>query len=274
MIHYYRDIAVFCDSSDKGKNAIHHAARIAQRFSAHLIGIYGTTRPVSRASDGFVRGSRAISHVLIRRRKEEEQKILEAGHEFADTTRQYSISSEFRIVWHDTINDDNVARTLHSDMIVSPAGWSAEHLLLTNGIPVLIIPDDWKDREIGTRILVGWNRSREARRAISDAMAFMHSATKTTLLTVTNNKNENIFEEAPGLNMSEHLQRHDISVTLENIVSQGQSINDEILNHAHDIDANLLVIGAYSRPRTSEILFGGTTRSLLSQAQIPMLISR
>lgn len=274
MIHSYRDIAVFCDSSDKGKNAIHHAARIAQRFNAHLIGIYGTSRPASRASDGFVRGSRAISHMLIRKRKEEEQKILDAGHEFANTTREYSISSEFRIVWRDTINENNVVRTLHSDMIISPVGWTAEHLLLTNGIPVLIIPDNWRDGEIGTRILVGWNRSREARRAVNDAMPFMHTATKTTLLTVINNKNEDNFGETPGVNMVEHLKRHDISVSLENIVSQDKPISEVINNHADYIDANLLVIGAYSRPRASEILFGGTTRSLLSQTKIPMLISR
>src|SRR3546814_15897924 len=61
----------------------------------------------------------------------------------------------------------------------------------------------------------------------------------------------------------EHLSRHGARVEIANITSEGAPVADVILDQAAERDANLLVIGAYSHPRTTEILFGGVTRSLL-----------
>src|SRR3546814_11462783 len=72
----------------------------------------------------------------------------------------------------------------------------------------------------------------------------------------------------------EHLSRHGARVEIANITSEGAPVADVILDQAAERDANLLVIGAYSHPRTTEILFGGVTRSLLSSARVPLLISR
>ena len=279
----WRDIAVFLDASPEGEKIGRQAAELARRFNAHLIGVYG----VSRASQtdrfaGFARGTAAMSQVSATRRNEEERKILAAGHRFADLTREYGISSEFRIVWREGLEGDSVLRALQCDLIVSthpqpddlPASWSAEWLLLQTGTPVLLIPAAWQGETIGDHVVIAWNRSRESRRAVGDAMPFIRSAGRTSILTVDAALNVEHFGEDPGLNLRHHLSRHEVEADVANIDSQGAPVAEAIASWLAQNGGDLLIFGAYSRMRASELLFGGTTRSLLASAVAPMLISR
>lgn len=283
MLSYWRDIAVFLDASAAGESIGRHAARLAQRHKAHLVGVYGVSRDdAGHDAESYARGTQAIQEVIDRRRAADEQKILAAGRYLGDLSREYVISSEFRVVWSDGPKDDAPLRALHCDLIVSaqpqpaglPANWSAERLLLTTGIPVLLIPDGWAGEAVGDTVLIAWNRSREARRAVGDALPFLGAAQRVTVLVVDSDRNPEHFGESPGVNLAEHLSRHDAKVDLASISSKGAPIAEVILGQANERGADLLVIGAYSHPRTSELLFGGVTRSLLSGTRMPMLISR
>jgi nucleotide-binding universal stress UspA family protein len=219
---------------------------------------------------------------MARLRTADEQKVLDAGRSFADLSSEYDIGSEFRIVWRDAARDDTALQALHCDLIVSghpkprdlPDGWSAEQLLLTSGIPVLLVPNSWRAEPIGDVVLIAWNASREARRAVSDAMPFIGPAVSVTVLIIDGDRNPDRFGEDPGADILEHLARHGAHAQIQKVASQGAPIAEVILSHAAECGANLLVIGAYSHPRTAEILFGGVTRSLLSHTRIPLLISR
>src|SRR5690606_18631279 len=266
----------FFDASSAGEKVALHAAQLARQYEAHLVGVYGVSRmSESDRFAGHARGQ-AIGQVLERRRHEEEQKVLAAGRRFAELTNQFAISSELRIVWRDGIDNDAVLRTLHSDLIISthpkpddlPAGWSAERLLLRTGTPVLLIPQTWSGETIGSNILIAWNRSREARRAVNDAMPFISTAEKRTILTV------DALDHEPGTKLLQHLNRHNVEADIAKVESDGAPVADVIARQVAEKRINLLVFGAYSRPRTSELLFGGTTRSLLAIGSVPMLISR
>lgn len=280
----WRDIAVFLDGSPMGEKVGRHAARLADKHAAHLIGIYGVARPGSKGSyEGFARGQEAIRQVLERRQAAEEKKVLAVGRGFAELTRETGVSAEFRVVWNDGRDADSVLRALHCDLIVSahpkpsdlPASWSAQHLLLATGTPVLLVPDSLESESaIGDVVLIAWNRSREARRAVNDAMPFITAARKTVILTVDADRNPERFGDEPGSNLLEHLRRHGVAVDIVHTASTGAPVSEVIIQKAAEHGADLLVIGAYSRPRTSQFLFGGTTRSLLAEAGMPMLISR
>ncbi len=281
MLSTWRDIAVFLDASPSGEKIGRHAAALAKQHKAHLVGIYGVSRQSPQNhSEGFARGEAAIRQVLQRRREDEERKVLAAGHRFAELTSDYDISSEFRIVWRDRTDDDSVLRALHCDLIVAahprphdlPANWSAERLLLTTGTPVLLIPEGWTGESLGNHLLIAWNRSREARRAVNDAMPFILEAARTTILIIDSDHEH--FGDNPGSNLLEHLKRHDANAEVANIASDGTPVAEIIAREAARRGADLLVFGAYSRPRTTELLFGGTTRSLLAAASLPMFISR
>ncbi|MGD9865960.1 MAG: universal stress protein [Pseudodonghicola sp.] len=277
-----RDIAVFLDASSGGERIGTHAARIALEHDAHLIGIYGVTRDGAHAtSEGFARGEHAIRELVERRRLQDEKNALAAGRRFAEFAREHNISSEFRLVWQDGPDDDAVLRALHCDLVVAahprpeglPAGWSAERLLLTTGTPVLIVPQSWSYGEIGRNVIIAWNRSREARRAVNDAMPFIARAQTTTILTIDGEQDPDRFGEDPGANLAEHLRRHEVAAEVIHVSSEGVPVAEVIAREANERGADLLVFGAYSRSRTSELLFGGTTRTLLASHSIPLLVS-
>lgn len=281
MLSNWRDIAVFLDASPQGEKVRRDAALLAQQHKAHLIGVYGIKPLPSHPADGYARGG-AIREVIEEQLRAEEQQALVAGGWFGTFLQEYGVSSEFRVVWSDGPSSDSALRALHCDLVVAahpkpehlPRRWSAEHLLLVTGIPVLLIPTGWSGSAIGRHVVVAWNRSREARRAVNDAMPFIGTADDVTILVVDGDLDPDHFGENPGSNLLCHLSRHEARVHVAQVSSQGAPIAQVISAETHRRGADLLVVGAYSHSRSTEALFGGVTRSLLSDIRIPMFISR
>src|SRR3546814_11931662 len=95
-----RDIAVFRDASPAGIAIGRHAAKLAARHHAHLVGVYGVSRWEDRhAAESYARGPDAIREVIERRRKQEESKALEAGRCVSELAQEYGINAELRVVW-------------------------------------------------------------------------------------------------------------------------------------------------------------------------------
>lgn len=281
MLSNWRDIAVFLDASSRGETIGRDAARLAQQHNAHLIGIYGMKPLVSPPASSYARGG-AIREVIEEQRRSEERQALTAGRWFSEFLQEYAIGSEFRIVWSDGPDGDSALRALHCDLIVAthpklehlPAGWSAEQLLRITGIPVLLIPTAWRGDRVGRHVLIAWNRSREARRAVNDAMPFIAAADDVTILIVDGDRNPDRFGESPGSNLLGHLSRHEAKVQIAHVSSEGAPVAEVIVAEAIRRGADLLIVGASSRSRPAEALFGGVTRSLLSDSRSPMFISR
>lgn len=276
----WKDIAVFLDGTPAGERIGRHAAALSRAHGAHLVGVYGISHPEPVAPiESFARGGEAVGQVLERLRKADEEKTIAAGLGFAELVRTYGVSSEFRVVWRERENDDGALKNLHSDLIVAarpipadlPSTWSGQHLLLVSGAPVLLVPEGWPGETIGRHVVVAWNGSREARRAVNDAMPFLTSADRVTALIVAEGR---FSDERSGADLQRHLERHDVKADLRVEAASGVPIAQTIQSVCAELQADLLVIGAYSRPRTAEILFGGVTRTLLAEAELPLLMSR
>ncbi|WP_052208676.1 universal stress protein [Sphingopyxis fribergensis] len=95
-----------------------------------------------------------------------------------------------------------------------------------------------------------------------------------TILTADSDRHPDHFGPEPGVNLLEYLSRHGAHVDIANTSSGRVPIAEAILGEAAARKADLVIVGVYSRPRTTKILFGGVTRSLLSGAHLPLLISR
>lgn len=282
MLSVWRDIVVFLDASLPGEKVGAHAARLAKKHGAYLVGVYGLTRAAyGSASENFARGSEAIRQVIVRQRSADENKLIRSGRHFARITEAEGVGSEFRVAWQDRLDDQNMVRGLNADLIVAaqpplgdlPMSWSAEQLLLATGIPVLVVPREWDGGTIGDKVVIAWNGSREARRAVYDAMPFIVTAKQVTILVIENGRAAADYNHEPGADLLSHLAKHDVPATVL-VVSSNEPVAHAIVREARGVGANLLVIGAYSHPRSTEILFGGVTRSLLSNTELPMLISR
>jgi nucleotide-binding universal stress UspA family protein len=283
MLSRWKTIAVFLDDTPKGEKIGKCAATLAYRCGAHLVGIHGmSSNPAERPSDSFACGKEAIHEVFARLRSAEEQEALAVDRVFTALSLTQGVSAEFRMIRSDRGDDDTVLNSLHCDLVVIshpdppglPKGWSPERLLMASGVPMLIIPDGWKSETIGNKILVGWNASREARRAMADAMPFLSTAQLVTVLVVDPTKRADEHGEEPGADIALYLARHGAQIDVEQVASNGSPISEVILSRAVDRGVDLIVIGAYSHARWAEIIFGGVTRTLLTQMPVPVLVSR
>src|SRR3546814_14918433 len=116
-------------------------------------------------------------------------------------------------------------RALHCDLIVAahpkpadlPSGWSAERLLLATGIPVLMIPAGWGGETIGENVLIAWNRSREARRAVNDAIQLLNSASNVTNITIDRDRHPERLVKEHGANQLAPISTNSASVGKPNI---------------------------------------------------------
>ncbi|WP_298362067.1 universal stress protein [uncultured Bradyrhizobium sp.] len=275
-----KNIAVFVEPSRTGAARARYAVELARRHGAHLIGIFAAP-PGWNAdpTESFVRGTEAIPR-LIERHKAAEIAISSAANQsFEAATKRADISFEFRIIREKDV-DDAKLHSLYTDLIIvgapRPGGlpnyWSVETLLLTTGVPFLMLPDAWKAGTIAERVLVAWNASREARRAVSDSLSLLMAAQSVSVVVVDPWADPRHGEE-PGADIALYLSRHGVNVDVVQLKSQGQPIEAVILGHALRIDADLIVLGAYSHSRTREFIFGGVTRFLLQDSPLPLLIA-
>jgi len=148
-----------------------------------------------------------------------------------------------------------------------------EHVTLASGRPVLVVPYTGHFETLGRRVLIGWNATREATRAVNDAMPLLMAADVVTVLTIDAREGPDAHGELPGADISLHLARHGVKTTIECTVSAGIQAGEVLLSRAADLGADLLVIGAYGHSRVRELLLGGATRSILQSMTLPVLMS-
>ena len=153
-----------------------------------------------------------------------------------------------------------------------PAGRQlAEDVLMTSGRPILVIPYIGRFATVGSRILVGWNNSREATRAVNDAMPLLAKATSVIVLEAS--ARNLATDDATGADIARHLARHGINAETTRTVTGSISTFDLLLNYATDMSADLLVVGGYGHSRLRELVLGGVTRELLRHMTLPVLMS-
>jgi len=148
-----------------------------------------------------------------------------------------------------------------------------DQVTLASGRPILVVPYAGHFETVGRRVLVGWNATREAARAVNDAMPLLAAAEMVTVLTIDAREGPHGHGELPGADISLHMARHGVKAGIERTVSADLSVGDVLLSRAADLGADLLVMGAYGHSRARELLLGGATRALLRSMTIPVLMS-
>ncbi len=276
-----KSIAVFIEPTPSGEARTAYAARLAQRHGAHLVGIFmAPALFVGSAAESFVMGRGAVREVIFQHKMRERETIELAKRTLSAICSREDISFEYRCLSQDDFSDNVALNSLHTDLVIAcggrggamPVQWSAEALLMATGVPFILLPDSWKRSAI-EHVVLAWNASREARRAIADALPLLVEAKSVTILIVDPEKNPRHGEE-PGADIAHHLSRHGVNVVIKQTPSHGRPIARAILEYASEHAADLVVIGAYSsHARTTEMLVGGVTRSLLRDAAVPLLIA-
>jgi nucleotide-binding universal stress UspA family protein len=150
--------------------------------------------------------------------------------------------------------------------------WDAEMIIFGSGRPTLILPEGpaRKPFTLGT-IVVAWDFSRAAARAVSDALPMLELAKQVRVITVVNEKA--IENNRSGEELAKNLARHRINVVLDEVDAKGRRIGEVLQSYVSAHDADLLVMGAYGHSRLREFVLGGATKSLLAEPPLPVLLS-
>jgi nucleotide-binding universal stress UspA family protein len=148
-----------------------------------------------------------------------------------------------------------------------------EGVLFHSGRPALIAPPGWKGKSIGKRVVIAWDASREATRALSEADDILEFSESVTIVTVDAKPKMFGHGDQPGANIAAHLSRRGLPADVRNVDSMGRSASLAILEEAQTLDADLVVMGGYAHSRLRELVFGGATRELLRTASVPLLMA-
>lgn len=150
---------------------------------------------------------------------------------------------------------------------ISPPPRTVDAALRETGRPVIFVPP--KDRKpIGEHVVIGWNGSKEAAQAMVAARPCLENAQSVTVLTT---------EKRLKLRPSAHdvvvyLACHGIHATAHIMDTSSRSVPEALLEDARSMEADLMVLGGYSRTRVREMIMGGVTRYVFSKADIPVLM--
>ncbi len=142
-----------------------------------------------------------------------------------------------------------------------------------SGRPVIVIPMDYDGPEVGQNLLVGWSDTREAARAVHDALTLAGNASHFTLVRVTNRATDEM-QDADILDVSTAISRHGHSVDVIQTEWHGSGITEELLKTAFEKGADLIVTGAFGHSAAYDFVVGATTSKLLKDANLPVLFSK
>jgi nucleotide-binding universal stress UspA family protein len=278
----YKDLLVVLDSDAASRGRIALAAALAERFASHLVGLYPLPIPQAPRHLGYY--DPALLDPFFRELRAQAQEVSDKEREaFEHAASLRGLSAEWRVVdegpqsdpaLHARYVDLTILGQLDPDRgdadLVRPR---PEHVTLASGRPILVVPYAGRFETVGRRVLIGWNATREATRAVNDAMPLLAAAEVVTVLTIDARGGPDAHGELPGADISLHLARHDVKAEVERTVSAGIPAGEVLLSRAADLGADLLVIGAYGHSRVRELLLGGATRSILQSMTVPVLMS-
>ena len=148
-----------------------------------------------------------------------------------------------------------------------------EGVLYHSGRPALIVPPGWMGTTIGARPLVAWDASREATRALSESYDLTENAEMTRVLTIDARAKAFGHGAHPGANIAAHLERRGMKTDVLNVDGAGRSHAHTILAEAAAFKADLIVMGGYAHARLRQYVFGGATREMLEQSNVPILMA-
>jgi nucleotide-binding universal stress UspA family protein len=169
----------------------------------------------------------------------------------------------------------------YADLIIAPqpefeakdliVGGIPEDVLVSAGVPLLLLPYGWKSRTAMENIVIAWKSSREATRAVHDAMPLLTRAKKVTAFTFA--PENDIFGKEPDLLVA-HLREHGVAAEASSWPDTGEiTASDALFACLETQEADLIVAGAYGHSRFMEELFGGVSRDLVRQPSLPILLS-
>ena len=275
----FKDLLVFVDDLPGGAERLALAVDLARRHEAHLTGVHVLRPPELPGPASSVYFETALPAAL--QRPEQAARALEES--FADRLRREGVLGEWRVIRRDSRHQPAV-HARYADLVIAgqvrdrgraagPGAVLPAELAIVSGRPVIVAPDASFRPVVGENVLIAWKPTREATRAIAEAIPLLRRAERVTLLCVNPHSGATDHGEQPGADVARHLARHGIEIVVETTVAHDVGVADAVLERAAQLGADLIVMGAYGHSRIREFMFGGATSDMLEKARIPLFVA-
>jgi nucleotide-binding universal stress UspA family protein len=276
----YKTILVHVDQSKHAPARIRLAAEIALAENAHLVGaaMTGISRFVYQ--DSAIDITRTVIADQIDALNKSANQALE---QFESIAKQVGVLSYEKRLIDDEPEDGLALQARYSDLVVvsqtdrdeptaSMASDLPEYVMLNCARPVLVVPYAGRFSNAGKNILIAWDGSMEATRAITNAMPLLRHAKNVTVVSFNAASQYDVHGEQPGADIALYLARHNIKVEIVQRNTR-TDIGNALLSTAADLQSDLIVMGGYGHTRFREVMLGGVTMTILNSMTVPVLMS-
>jgi nucleotide-binding universal stress UspA family protein len=274
----YKTILVHVDAGRTTPARLDVAVELAGASGAHVACLYAVrTEPMPSGA------MEAREMMLEARARAQAENLQAARRAFDECMRRTGFE---RAEWRASTADPLDAVLIHAryaDLVVigqlNPEWESGvdkdfeRSLPIAVGRPVLVVPYAFERRPIGRRVLVAWNASREAARAVSDALPLLQRAAQVDVVAFEPARSGADHGEEPGADIALYLARHGVKVTVSRVDAPDLDVGNQLLSRAFDLSADLIVMGAWGHSRLRELILGGVTRTLLESMTVPVLMA-
>jgi nucleotide-binding universal stress UspA family protein len=276
----FKNLLVHVDDSKACAERVRAAIDLAIAHEAHLTGVYviGDLPPETFESSYLLPEMREMLQ------QEGGTRAEAALARFAEAAKRNEISFETRTDrgLYTAVADALVIHARYADVVIlgqaDPDDGGGprdlpEAVTLGSGRPSLVIPYIGPQATLGQRVTVAWDASREATRAVNDALPILTRAQAVNVVAVNPRETPFGHGEQPGADIAVHLARHGIKVDVQIIESREVDVANIILSHIADQSSDLLVMGAYGHSRLRQLVLGGVTRTILHDMTVPVLMA-
>lgn len=279
----YKSLLTICADPLRAPQTFASAASFAVAQDGHLDAL---ALGIDRAQLGYSYvGASAVVLQAAQENATADVKAVEAAIRAAANAAGPSLrwSSESAIAMIGGLSDLIALRSRFADLVVLAKPYGEKHrdeeeaivesAMFEGQAPVLVLPDEALDASnIGKRIVIAWNQSRESMNAIRRALPFLKKA-EHVWITIIDPPQHGPERSDPGGALCQMLVRHGVRAEVTVLARTMPRISDVLARHVRDMDADMLVMGAYGHSRFREAILGGATRNMLENANVPVFMA-
>ena len=275
-----KDILVLCDAGEANDFRVETALLFAKVYTAHTIGMYLVPYPVIPVYGGVFPDVVPYTASDQLGKSNDIANTLES--KFREKANDLNVPCEWKTV--EGINLRYIIdNARYADIVIVPQGYSRygeentrkfdDYLSIHLGRPLIVIPDLKKVFNLPKNIIIAWDESHEAARAVHDALPLLQYAENIQVISVSISSDEEKASMIYCDDLRTHLSHHGIEVDVVSVEQSSKGTGATILESAIEFDADLIVMGAYGHTRIKEIVLGGATNYLLKHTTIPLFLS-
>lgn len=278
----YKSILTVLTSAADAAVAVQGAARLARAHDAHLdVLVLGVDR--TQLGYSYI-GSGAVMMEVAIERAEADARAVEAAARAALEAESSDLrwALEAAVTQIGTLTELVAQRARFADLVVLAQPYGAgkgaeteavvEAALFEGRVPVLVLPAKGLPAAEPRRVVLAWNQSAEALTAARMALPMLKAADAVDI-TVIDPPPHGPERSDPGGMLCQFLVRHGVKAEVSVLARSLPRVSEVLARHATDVNADLLVMGAYGHSRFREAILGGATRNMLEKAEIPVLMA-